>query len=49
MLPFPVKYYSDHNCWHIEPETFDRRFDVAEENRKEVVIANVLSKFSPSY
>ena len=49
MLPFLVEYYSDHNCWHIEPEAFDRRYDVAEENRKEVFIANVLSKFSPSY
>ena len=49
MLPFLVEYYSDHNCSHIEPETFDRRYDGAEENRKEVFIANVLSKFSPSY
>ena len=49
ILPFLVEYYSDHNCWYIEPETFDRRSDVAEENRKEVFIANVLSKFSPSY
>ena len=36
MLPFLVEYFSDHNCWYIEPETFDRRYDVAEENRKEV-------------
>ena len=34
MLPFLVEYFSDHNCWDIEPETFDRRYDVAEENRK---------------
>ena len=49
MLPFLVEYFSDHNCWYIEPETFDRRYDVAEENRKEVFIDKILSKFVPSY
>ena len=39
-----MEYFSDHNCWYIEPETFDRRY-VAEENRKEVFITKILSKF----
>ena len=46
MLPFLVEYFSDHNCWHIEPETF---MMLLKKNRKELFIANVLSKFSPSY
>ena len=49
MLPFFVEYFTDHNCWYIEPETFDGRYDVAEENRKEVFITKILSKFVPSY
>ena len=32
---FSWNSFSDHNCWDIEPETFDRRYDVVEENRKE--------------
>ena len=48
MSPFLAEYFSDHNCWYIEPETFGRRYDVAEENRKDFT-AKVPPKFVPSY
>ena len=49
MLPFLLEYFLDRSCWYIEPETFERRHDVAEENRKEDFTAKVLSKLVPSF